>query len=268
MDPIEEAAMMITTHPLTLHSVGRVPRVYIVEWNSNARRPNENYKITAPDGGTMMYAHTAQELLHYLLKHEVGIMAQIKRAVAEWTRGGDIGEALVCANCGRSAEECRCVGPSGESGPFHRPLANRAGGHMVTNGHGRVVVRARTAEAAHRTTRRANMAGTRVMQSGSTYSGSDIARMHDDLRNRGEVTIKGLHFEIREAAEQGPYARKGIRSVGERRYINWELLVDGRRVWSGEATNIDPLNLAGGILEAQVVNALTRAGFRHEYDAL
>ena len=99
-----------------------------------------------------------------------------------------------------------------------------------------------------------------------TYSGADIARMHDDLRNRWAADIKGLHFEVREAAEQGPYARKGARGVGGRRYINWELLVDGRRVWSGEATDIDPLNIAGGILEAQVVKALANTGFRHERD--
>jgi len=90
--------------------------------------------------------------------------------------------------------------------------------------------------------------------------------MHDDFQNRGAATIKGVHFEVREAPEPGPYARKGARGVGGRRYTNWMLLVDGRRVWSGEATDIDPLNIAGGALEAQVVNALALAGFRHERD--
>jgi hypothetical protein len=108
--------------------------------------------------------------------------------------------------------------------------------------------------------------GARDVGDGRTYSGSDIARMHDDLRNHWAADVKGLHFEIREVPEPGPYARKGARGVGGRRYIHWELLVDGRRIWSGEATDIDPLNIAGGILEAQVVNALARAGFRHERD--
>jgi hypothetical protein len=71
-------------------------------------------------------------------------------------------------------------------------------------------------------------------------------------------------FEIREAAAPGPYARKGARGVGGRRYRNWDFLVGGRRLWTGEAIDIDPLNIAGGILEAYVVTALTQAGLHRE----
>jgi|SRR5579885_911065 len=36
----------------------------------------------------------------------------------------DIGEALVCARCGKTSEGCECVGKGGESGPFSTILVN------------------------------------------------------------------------------------------------------------------------------------------------
>lgn len=60
--------------------------------------------------------------------------------------------------------------------------------HSVTNGHGHVVARARTAEAAHRTTRRANMAGTRV--AASEYA--EAKRVIDIITNESKAASAAM----------------------------------------------------------------------------
>ena len=79
-----------------------------------------------------------------------------------------------------------------------------------------------------------------------TYSGADIAWMHDDLRNRHKATIKGIEV--------------WVRTTRGRKYDRFELLINGQSVWSGEGTDLDVYNGAGGTFEAFVLNALQNAG--------
>jgi hypothetical protein len=82
-----------------------------------------------------------------------------------------------------------------------------------------------------------------------TYSGADIARMHDALRNRWKATIKGLRVELKNIPGRGPYDR-------------WDLYINEQKVWSTESTNV-PVS-AGGSVEAFVVHALQQAGIKRE----
>ena len=75
-------------------------------------------------------------------------------------------------------------------------------------------------------------------------SGADVARMHDDIHNRHEATIGGIAIKIVQTAKRG------------RPYDRFELFIDEKSVWIGEASSIDPLNIAGGVIEAFVLATL------------
>lgn len=86
-----------------------------------------------------------------------------------------------------------------------------------------------------------------------TYGGHDIAKMHDELHHRHKALIKGIHVEVK----QTPGRRGG-------KYDKFELLINNKKVWDGEAASIDPLNIAGGTIEAFVLHALDQAGIKRE----
>lgn len=86
-----------------------------------------------------------------------------------------------------------------------------------------------------------------------TYGGHDIAKMHDEIHHRHKSTIKGIHVEVK----QTPGRRGG-------KYDKFELLINNKKVWDGEAASIDPLNIAGGTIEAFVLHALDQAGIKRE----
>lgn len=85
-----------------------------------------------------------------------------------------------------------------------------------------------------------------------TYDSSDIARMHDDLRNKNHAVIKGIHVEVKRTTGRKRYQLA--------RYDQFDLYINDKKVWTGEATSIDPLNIAGGTFEAFVEHALQQAG--------
>lgn len=101
----------------------------------------------------------------------------------------------------------------------------------------------------------------KAIRRGATYSGADIARAHDNLGNRHAASINGIQFKI----EQTPGSKRvQYGPMQGRRYDRFDLLVDGHKVWSGEAVDSTPLNIAGGILEGYILHALTTAGMKRE----
>lgn len=87
--------------------------------------------------------------------------------------------------------------------------------------------------------------------SAQTYSGADIARMHDEIHHHHRATVKGIRVEVK--------TTPGRKTAGKR-YDRWDLYIDGKQVWSGQADSIDPLNIPGGTIEAFVLQALHQAG--------
>jgi hypothetical protein len=97
------------------------------------------------------------------------------------------------------------------------------------------------------------------------FEGADIAKMHDDIRNRNAATVKGIAVEVRRSTgnKRVPYGPEAGRT-----YDRFDLFIGGKKVWWGEATSIDPLNIPGGSIEAFVLVALHEHGIKRKEVAL